>query len=86
MNDYPGDKIRLKVGGSCLKQQNKLMYTHCKIVNIYIVYRLGASSSNGNDRILKHSFFGAVKPTKSADISKYQYFGYGTGFDRKSIF
>ena len=41
MNDYPGDKIRLNVSGSCLEQQNKLMYTHCKIVNIYIVYELG---------------------------------------------
>ena len=30
--------------------------------------------------------FGKVTLTKSADIDKYQYSGYGIGFDRKSIF
>ena len=28
--------------------------------------------------------FGAVRLTKNADIPKYQYSGYGIGFDRKS--
>ena len=36
--DYVGNKIRLKFGGSCLKQSNKLTCTHRKVVNIYIVY------------------------------------------------
>ena len=40
--DYLGNKIRLKFSGSCLKQP-KLQYTHGTIVNIYIVYELGAS-------------------------------------------
>ena len=39
--DYYGDKIRVKFTKSCLKQSNKLLYTHKKIVNIYIVYELG---------------------------------------------
>ena len=30
--------------------------------------------------------FGTVKLTKNADIDKYQYSGYGIGFDRKSSF
>ena len=30
--------------------------------------------------------FGTVRLTKNADIDKYQYSGYGTGFDRKSSF
>ena len=30
--------------------------------------------------------FGAVRLTKNADIDKYQYPGYGIGFDRKSYF
>ena len=30
--------------------------------------------------------FGKVTLTKSADIDKYQYSGYGIGFDRKSSF
>ena len=29
---------------------------------------------------------GAVRLTKNADIDKYQYSGYGIGFDRKSCF
>ena len=31
-------------------------------------------------------FIGAVIVTKNADIDKYEYSGYGTGFDRKSSF
>ena len=30
--------------------------------------------------------FGAVKLTKNADIDKFQYFGYGIGFDREGSF
>ena len=39
----------LKFTGSCLNQSNKLTYSHGKVVNIYIVYELGACSSNVND-------------------------------------
>ena len=61
-------------------------YIHVNVVNIYIVYELDASSSHFDDQTLKNSLFGAVKLTKIADIDKYQYFGYGIGFDRKSSF
>ena len=40
---YYGTKTRVKFTGSCLKQP-KISYTHGKVVNIYIVYELGASS------------------------------------------
>ena len=43
--NYVGNKIRVKFG-SYLKQSNKLTYAHKKVVNIYIVYELGASSVN----------------------------------------
>ena len=46
--NYVGHKIRVKFTGSYLKQSNKLTYIHGKVVNIYIVYELGASSSNVN--------------------------------------
>ena len=82
---YVDDKIRLKFSGSCLKQP-KTQYTHGKIVNIYIVYELGASGSNNSDPTLKNCLFGAVTLTKNADIDKYGYSGYGIGFDRKSSF
>ena len=78
-------KTRVKFTGSCLKQPN-ISYTHGKVVNIYIVYELGASSSHNNDPTLKNCLFGAVTLTKNADIDKYGYSGYGIGFDRKSSF
>ena len=56
---YYGTKTRVKFTGSCLKQ-SKISYTHGKIVNIYIVYELGASSSHINDPTLKNYLFGAV--------------------------
>ena len=83
--DYHGNKIKLIFTGSCLKQP-KISYTHRTIENIYIVYELGASSSNDNDPTLKNCLFGAAALTKNADIDKYGYSGYGIGFYRRSSF
>ena len=82
---FYGTKTRVKFVGNCLKQP-KMLYTHGKIVNIYIVYKFGASSSHNNDPTLKNSSFGEVTLTKNADIDKYGYFGDGIGFDRRSNF
>ena len=82
---YSGTKSKLKFTGSCLKQ-SKVSYTHGTIVNIYIVYEMGASSSNISDTTLKNCLFGAVTLTKNTDIDKYKYSGYGIGFDRRSSF
>ena len=38
--DYVGNKIGVKFNGSCLKQSNRISYTHGKIVNIYTVYEI----------------------------------------------
>ena len=46
-----------------------MSYTHGKVVNIYIVYELGASSSNVNDPTLKNCLFGAVSLTKNTLIN-----------------
>ena len=78
---YYDTKIRVKFTGGCLKQP-KTSYTHGKVVNIYIVYELSASSSNVNDPTLKNCLFGAATLTKNEDIDKYGYSGYGIGFDR----
>ena len=77
---YYGTKTKVKFTGSYLKQ-SKISYTNGKVVNIYIVYELGASSSHVNDPTLKNCFFGAVTLTKNADINNYGYSGYGSGFD-----
>ena len=81
---YYGTKTRAKFTGSSLKQ-SQISYTHGKVVNIYIVYELGACSSHNNDPTLKNCLFGAVTLTKNADIDKYGYSGYGIGFDSFSF-
>ena len=81
--NYYGTKTRLKFTGSCLKQSDHI-YTHKNVVNIYIVYELGASISNFSDPTIKNCLFGAVTLTKNADIEKYKYSGYGIVFDRTS--
>ena len=50
--NYYGNKVRVKFTGICLKKP-KILYTHEKVVNIYIVYELGASTSHDNDSTLK---------------------------------
>ena len=82
---YYGSKIRVQFTRSCLRQPN-FAFSHKKLVNIYIVYELGASSSHINNPTLKNCLFGAVTLTKNADIEKYKYLGYGIGFDRRSSF
>ena len=85
INHY-GSKVRVKFNKSCLKQPNTLTYNYGSRVNIYIVYELGASSSNDSDPTLKNCLFGAVTLTKYADIEIYEYSGYETGFDRRTSF
>ena len=83
--NYYGTKIKIKFTGSCLKQSDHI-FTHKKVVNIYIVYELAASSSHDSDPTIKNCLFGAVTLTKNADIEKYKYSGYGIGFDRRLSF
>ena len=85
INYYCNNKIRAKFTGSCLKQHN-LHYKRKTIVNVYIVYELGASGSNNSDPTLINCLSGAVTLTKNADIDKYGYSGYGIGFDRRGSF
>ena len=85
--DFVGNKIKVKFNGSCLKQSNKISYTHGKIVNIYIVYEINKKDNTIiSDPTLENCLFGAVTLTKNADIDKYGYSGYGIGFDRKGEF
>ena len=83
--NYYGTKTTVKFTGSSLKQP-EISYTHGKVLNVYIVYELGAFSSPINNPTLKNCLFGAVTLTKNTDIDKYGYFGNGIGFDRKSGF
>ena len=75
--------MRVKFNGSCLNQ-DKITFNYGKIVNIYTVYVLKSTLNYIEDITL--SFLGAAKLTKNADISKYKYSGYATGFDGKGAF
>ena len=50
---YYGTKTRIQFIRSCLKQPN-FTFTHKKVVNIYIVYELGASSFHTSDPTIKN--------------------------------
>ena len=52
---YYGTKTRVKFTGDCVKQ-TKITYSHGKVVNVYIAYELGASSSNNSDPTIKTFF------------------------------
>ena len=45
-----GTKIRVKFNGSCLKQ-DKITYTHGKVVNIYTVYETGIKIVIGHQKL-----------------------------------
>ena len=78
---YDNVRIKLKFFGALLKQ-DKIIYNHGPIVNIYIVYRLGPSITN--DITLENCPLGAVKLTKNLKITTYS--GYGITFDSKGSF
>ena len=79
--NYLDAKMRVKVSGSCLKQ-NKSTCTHRRIVN-EINKKDWTTSS---DLTLENCLFGAVTLTKNVNIDKYGYSDYRIGFDRRSSF
>ena len=65
---YFGNKTRVKSDGSCLKQ-DKITFTHEKIVNICIVYEINLCNYvDSSDPTLGNSSFGAVKNTSILDM------------------
>ena len=78
-------KRYLTFKGSCLKNdefKDKLD----KIINIYIVYDLQSNLNYNPDFTLENCLLGAVKITKTTDVDKYKYSGYGIGFDGRGAF
>ena len=63
--NYLNEKLRLKFEGSCLAQ-TKVTYTHKNIVNVYIVYEIGATTRNSYDPKLTNGFFGAFTLVKNS--------------------
>ena len=82
---YLDTKMRVKFNGNCLKQ-DKITYTHGKVVNIYIVYEIFSYSSGDNYPTLESCLFGAVTLTKNADIDKYSIMVMELGVIEKEVF
>ena len=79
--NYFGTKRRVRFNGSCLKE-DKITYTHGKIVKIYIVYKINKNdNTTSSDPTLENCLFGAVSWTKNSNINKCKYSGYRIGFD-----
>ena len=58
-----------------------------KVINLYISYTLTPWLRNLNtDFTLDNCLFGSVKLIKNSDPDKYEYSGYGIGFDSRSEF
>ena len=67
-------------------QEKTVRYSHKRVVNVYIIYKVTNFHSTNNYPRLTNALFGAVKLTKNADIDKYKYSGYGIGFDGHGSF
>ena len=79
-------KTKVHFCGSCLKQ-DKVTFTHGKIVNIDTVYEIHLwNYVDISDPTLGNSLFGAVKLVNRTEIDKYQYSGSDIEFDMKGIF
>ena len=81
---YFGTKARLEYRGSCLKQ-DKITFSHGKVVHIYIVYELDKTYVKTYPTLV-NCLFGAVSITKNDYIDKKKYSGYGIGFDRSGVY
>ena len=79
IGDYQFKKLEFK--GICLKEDS-VSFLHKNVVNFYISYKVDTWPRDLNtDFTLGNSLFGAVKLAKNANPDKYEYSGYGIGFD-----
>ena len=67
-------------------KQNKIIYNHRKIINIYIVYDISKNYNESNYPTLENSLFRSLKLAKTTGVNKYKYFGDGIGFDGHGSF
>ena len=80
-------RIKLKFKGSCIKQEDKTVFTPKNVVNIFIVYDFDTWPRDINtDFTFKNCFFGSVKLTKNAEPNNYKYSSQGIGCDSRSFY
>ena len=83
--DYYGTKTRLELSGNCFKQ-DKIAYTHGKVLNLCIVHEISKSINISDYPTLENCLFGAASLAKNVDIDRYGNSGYCIGFDRHGSF
>ena len=78
-------RLSIHFAGNCFKQNKVLYYT--SVLNIYCVYKLQPIDFTRDDTFtIQNTLVGAMKITKNADTSKYNYKGYGICFDEGVTF
>ena len=85
LRNYDTNKVTVKLDGGCLKH-NRRSLLHGGIVNVRIIYKISKKININDYPTLENCLFGAVTLTKTPDIDKYGYSGYGIGFDRHGNF
>ena len=71
--NYLDAEIRVRFHGSCLKQP-RISYTHRKVVNIYIIYKINKKDSTASsDPTLENCLLGAVTLTKNVNIEVWTF-------------
>ena len=68
--NYLGTKTRVRLSGTL--KQDKITYTHGKIVNIYIVYEVNKSDNTSSDLTPENCLFGAVSLSKNTNIDRHR--------------
>ena len=78
--------VIFKTKGTIVQNDNDVI-AGGPIVNIYIVYKTSPKTINSNF-VFKNCLFGAIKitSTTNSDTDKWQYSGYGIGFNSKGEF
>ena len=82
---YNMDKVRIKFNGSFLNWFPPTLLP-AGIVNVDIVYEITDNLNVSSYPTLENCLFRSVKLTRSADIDKYEYSGYGIGFEKKGSY
>ena len=80
-------KMYVYLSGNHFQQNKIIIPNNNNAINIYCVYELQPITASRSDTFtIQNALFGAIQITKNADISKYNYKGYGICFDERGTF
>ena len=80
-------RMHVYLSGNHFQKNKVIIPNNNNAINIYWVYKLDPiASSRDTTFTIQNALFGAMQITKNADISKYDYKGYGICFDEGSQF